>query len=305
MRASKAFSLAGFDKIARRDESDFADMGTVVSMGAGEGNTYTFKDNGSNVLAVAHLDTVQSDTYSSIINVKGEQVLLSPRLDDRLGVYIITRLLPAMGITCDWLLTTGEEVGQSSAEIFTPEKSYNWAFSFDRMGTDVVLYHYESKPLKKVLRKSGFRIGQGSFSVLSFLDAGCAGINFGCGYQDCHSLHAYTFLNDTFSMVQAFARFYRLHAGERLPYNGKRPHYGNRYTSNALPAYYRGLGTIDDPWSDYHEGETARSVYGSGYGVVTGSATEEGTNLDDLNSEDWQRVNDQILDDLRKEGRGA
>ena len=237
MRASKAFSLSQFEAIASRDEGDFADMGTVVSIGKGEGSTYTFCDNGSDVLAVAHLDTVQSDNYTSVLTIKGERVLLSPRLDDRLGVYIITRMLPLMGVTCDWLLTTGEEVGQSSAEIFTPAKQYNWAFSFDRAGSDCVLYHYECKALKKLLRKAGFHIGQGSFSDLSFLDANCAGINFGCGYQDAHSLHAYAFLNDTFKMVQRFARFYREHKSARLPYNGEKPYFGHRYTSNALPAY--------------------------------------------------------------------
>ena len=50
MRASKAFNLAQFAKIEARHESDFDDFGTVVSIGKGEGSTYTYRDNGSNVL---------------------------------------------------------------------------------------------------------------------------------------------------------------------------------------------------------------------------------------------------------------
>ena len=74
-------------------------------------------------------------------------------------------------------------MGKSSAEIFVPEKTYHWAFSFDRAGSDVVLYHYESKPLKKVLRKAGFHVGQGSFSDLTFLDAKSRGLTSGAGIR--------------------------------------------------------------------------------------------------------------------------
>src|SRR5262249_10213773 len=140
MRASNLFSFAEFSAIASKSESDFADFGVVVKQGNSEGDTYTFADNGSDVLGVAHLDTVQNAHFGSLIKLKGEKVLLSPRLDDRLGVYIITSLLPKFGVTCDWLLTTGEEIGCSSAANFRTDKSYNWAFSFDRSGDDVVLY---------------------------------------------------------------------------------------------------------------------------------------------------------------------
>ncbi len=55
-----------------------------------------------------------------------------------------------MGINVDVLLTTGEEMGQSSAAYFDPgEKKYNWMFQFDRGGTDVVTYDYGDKSLYK------------------------------------------------------------------------------------------------------------------------------------------------------------
>jgi hypothetical protein len=144
---------------------------------------------------------------------------MSPTLDDRLGVYIITRLLPKLGVNCDWLLTTGEEIGESSAELFRTDKNYNWAFSFDRAGTDVVLYQYDHKALRKLLRKAGFRVAEGMFSDLSFLDIGCSGINFGCGYHDNHSPGAYAILSDVFTMVDRFTSFHRKHESVRLPYN--------------------------------------------------------------------------------------
>lgn len=221
MRASKAFSFSELSEIVSRDEQDFADLGTVVTQGNGAGSTYTFQDNGSDILAVAHLDTVQSAAWLSLIKVgqSRERVIVSPRLDDRLGVYIITRLLPKLGVNCDWLLTTGEEIGCSSAEKFVAGKSYRWAFSFDRSGTDVVLYQHDHKRLRKLMRKNGFRVGQGSFSDISSLDIGCSGINFGCGYHDEHSMTAYAVLSDTFRMVDDFVRFHRKHSQITLPYS--------------------------------------------------------------------------------------
>lgn len=217
--SKRNFSFSEFCNIASRSESDFQSFGSTVKIGNGEGSTYTFTDNNSDVLGVAHLDTVQGQGHSSLIKVKNERLLMSPKLDDRLGVYIITRLLPKLGITCDWLLTTGEEIGCSSAELFKTDKKYNWAFSFDRAGTDVVLYQHDHKALRKLLRKSGFRVSHGTFSDLSSLDIGCSGINFGCGYEDAHSVNAYAILSDTFRMTDAFVKFWRKHSDQRLPYN--------------------------------------------------------------------------------------
>lgn len=249
MNVASNFSFHEYSKIASRDELDFADFGTVISLGKGEGSTYTFQDNGSDVLGVAHLDTVQGGSESSILKVGRERVLLSPRLDDRLGVYIITRLLPRLGIKCDWLLTTGEEIGSSSAEFFISDKTYNWSFSFDRAGTDVVLYQFDHKALRKLLRKAGFTIGQGMFSDLSFIDIGCSGINFGCGYQDNHSRWAYARLSDTFKMVKLFARFWGKYHNVRLPYNDATPDWGTR-------GYYSGV---------YGSGYGYAATYGRGY----------------------------------------
>ncbi|MCP6726064.1 hypothetical protein NL526_28810, partial [Klebsiella pneumoniae] len=67
--------------------------------------------------------------------------------DDRLGLYYIMEILPSLGINVDVLLTTDEEIGQSSASEFKKAegKQYNWMFMFDRHGYgNVVMYQYET-----------------------------------------------------------------------------------------------------------------------------------------------------------------
>ena len=281
MKSNRVFSFAEFAKIASRHEEDFSDFGTVVTQGQGEGSTYTFKDNASEVLGVAHVDTVQQGAHSSLISIGKERVLLCPRLDDRLGVYIITRLLPKLGITCDWLLTTGEEVGCSSAELFLPEKEYKWAFSFDRMGADCVLYQYEHKALTRLMRKNGFRVGQGSFSDLSSLDIGCSGVNFGCGYYDAHGLHAYAKLSETFKMVDLFAAFYAKFKDTRLPfdpcsrsYTMSAWHHGrNSYTHCGRNGYYGGSGYVG--YSGYPESWNQNDKYLAWYQTDENLTQEE------------------------------
>lgn len=245
MRASQAFNFGEFCAIASRHETDFTEFGVVVKQGNGEGSTYTFKDNSSTVLGIAHLDTVQRESRATLLHLGKERAIICPRLDDRLGVYIITKLLPRLGIACDWLLTTGEEVGASSAELFQTDKAYNWAFSFDRRGTDAVLYQFEHKALRRKLRKAGFRVGQGTFSDLSCLDIGCSGINFGCGYYDEHSIHSYALLNETFYMVDKFVSFWKRHAAERLPFKeSSRYETMSSWTRSRVPYHY-GLSGYD------------------------------------------------------------
>ncbi len=163
------------------------------------------KDNGSNILAVAHLDTVQSKNFF----YKSNGHIFNPQLDDRLGAYIILELLPKLGIKTDILLTEGEEMGRSTAAYFENKKQYNWIFSFDRAGSDVVLYDYDSHSMRKRLKKYGFKIGIGSFSDICWLEnLNCKGINFGCGYYDNHSVKAYAIMDELIMSVQKFINFY-------------------------------------------------------------------------------------------------
>jgi hypothetical protein len=133
-----------------------------------------------------------------------------PSLDDRLGVYLLSELLPLLGVKFDLLLTDGEERGCSTARWFVPPRRYNWMFSFDRAGTDVVMYQYDSPANRRLLHRAGFRVGLGSYSDIADLwFLGCAGFNFGCGYHRQHKPDCFADLGETSEMVGRFVRFLR------------------------------------------------------------------------------------------------
>jgi DNA-directed RNA polymerase subunit RPC12/RpoP len=179
---------------------------------------YIYKDNGSSVLAVAHLDTVNGPSPFARLSFAGGDFVLSARLDDRLGAYIILDILPKMGIVCDWLLTEGEESCHSSASLFVPTKKYNWAFSFDRAGTDAVLYQYEDESAAQMVLDYGWDLGIGSYSDIADLDIGAKCLNFGTGYYKNHSKNAYANLDETRASIAKFARFYQDLKDKELPH---------------------------------------------------------------------------------------
>lgn len=181
---------------------------------------FYYRDTGAPVLAVAHLDHVQEDGTATIVDSKAGPLVLSGALDDRLGAYVILELLPKLGIQVDWLLTTNEEMGDSTAKDFTVDhKKYNWMIEFDRGGTDVVMYQYENRENRELVRASGADVGTGSYSDIADLEhLGCAGFNWGVGYYDYHSRRAHAWLEDTFRMVSKFMRFYAANASTHLPH---------------------------------------------------------------------------------------
>ena len=200
---------------------DFSAYATKVSLpptASGRERFYWHQDNGSNILAIAHLDTVQSDMTCQVTSTASGLLATSGALDDRLGVYVILDLLPKLGITCDVLLTTDEEIAQSTAEWFETDKDYNWMIQFDRGGTDVVMYQYETPALCDLVEASGARVGVGSFSDICMLDhLGCAGFNWGVGYEDYHSARSHAWLDDTFRMVARFVKFHQANATTPMP----------------------------------------------------------------------------------------
>lgn len=182
---------------------------------------YWYRDNGARVLAVAHLDTVQHDRTCHVVDSAAGLLAVSGALDDRLGAYVILELLPRLGITCDVLLTTDEERGQSTAYEFAEDyaegKQYDWIIEFDRGGTDVVMYQYETPELIAMVESIGARVGDGSYSDIADLESlGCAAFNWGVGYVDYHSPRAHAWLADTFRMVSRYVSFHALFAGQYL-----------------------------------------------------------------------------------------
>jgi hypothetical protein len=224
----QAFSRKALRRICEADERSFGDaygmeLVTIPDRKRPD-NFYFYKDNGSNVLAVAHLDTVawHGDRKCRFVVTEGAgTVVFSRALDDRLGAYVILELLPLLGLKYDVLLTVGEESGQSTAEFFDPpkDKHYDYMIEFDRGGTDVVMYQYDDLEVRDLVKASGARVGDGSFSDISYLGhLGIKGFNWGVGYQDYHGPRAHAFLDDTFAMVARYLNFAAQNEGVYMPH---------------------------------------------------------------------------------------
>ena len=174
-----------------------------------EGGLLIHRDAGSSVLGIAHLDFVggTKHTFSYSNSKKGERTVMNERLDDRLGAYLLLDYLPSIGVNCDVLLTDNEEKGKSTAASFVTLKNYNWIFSFDRRGDDVVLYQYATESLVKMMENNTFKVGSGSYSCIANLEhLGVSGINFGTGYHRNHSPQCYAELSETEKMANAMAK---------------------------------------------------------------------------------------------------
>ena len=225
----RAFSRKSLRRVCEADERSFGDaydMETVHLAGArAPENFYFYKDNGSNVLAVAHLDTVAyaADRACRFVTTEGGgTVVFSRALDDRLGAYVILELLPLLGLQYDVLLTVGEESGQSTAGCFEPPKGkhYDYMIEFDRGGTDVVMYQYDDAEVRQLVKDAGARVGDGSFSDVSYLGhLGIKGFNWGVGYRDYHGPRAHAFLDDTFAMVDRYLTFAEQNEGVYMPHD--------------------------------------------------------------------------------------
>lgn len=184
---------------------------------------FFFKDNGSRILFIAHLDIVGKDHSVSFANTPAGPIVHSRTLDDRLGAYLGLHVLPAFGVEVDVLLTTGEELGQSTAAFFADwvgdGHRYDWMFQFDRAGTDVVAYDYDTMDLRDRVTAAGGKMGHGSFSDICYLDdLGIKGLNFGTGYRNEHTRRCHAYLEDTALMVETFLDFHAMNEDQHLPH---------------------------------------------------------------------------------------
>jgi hypothetical protein len=250
-KVRRAYSQDQLARICTLPEHEFGRAFGMETISTGKQRVYRpftpaedychFKDNGSRVLAVAHLDTVvrpERRTPHFRKTARGP-LITSGALDDRLGAYVILRLLPAMGVTCDWLLTVGEESGQSTAADFTPGKDYDWIIEFDRGGTDVVMYQFDDRASRDAVEAAGATMGHGSFSDIASLEhLGVKAFNWGVGYQgDYHSEHGYAYLNDTFGMVAKYLRFHEQNAGVTMPHDPRTAYYADDYEDGYADDY--------------------------------------------------------------------
>lgn len=249
------------DICVRQDFTGYAHKVDLAPAQTGRERFFYYVDNGSDVLGIAHLDTVQDDTTCQVIDTAAGLLATSGGLDDRLGAYVILELLPQLDIKCDWLLTTDEEIGASTAADFWPEhKTYNWMFQFDRGGTDVVMYEYETDELVDLVEASTARVGQGIFSDICVLDhLGCAGFNWGVGYADYHSPRSHAWLEDTFRMVARFEKFWKANHDRFLEYDPD------------------AKAEADDSWVNYREWWDKQDAKHDDDDIFTGTVWANGT----------------------------
>ena len=236
----------GLQEICQSSESDllrhFSDDGFDI-IPVKKDRYYAFQDNDSNVLAVAHMDTVRP-AWSKFRFNRRDRKVTSPALDDRLGVFILTKILPMFGVLPDILLTTDEEIGASTASLFNPTKKYNWIFSFDRRGDDVVMYDYETDELCEMMQSNGFDVGFGSFSDICYLDhLEVSGFNFGTGYYNEHTKRCFAMLDIVSNMVSKFIAFYDKFKDTKFD-----------YVYVPWSQRYKGMGAYDDYYySQYYD----------------------------------------------------
>lgn len=227
-RAVEAFDPRMLKRVCEMHETEFGEafgFERVQTSAKPPEDYYYFKDNGSNVLAVAHLDTVMphGEREANFVNTADGPVIFSGALDDRLGAYTITQWLPALGINVDVLLTVGEESCNSTASYFTPPKEYHWMIEFDRGGTDVVLYQYEDLETERLVESVGLRVGNGSYSDIADLEfLEIKGFNWGIGYRDYHGPRSHAWLRETWAMVSRFIVFHEAYADLYLPHEMER-----------------------------------------------------------------------------------
>ena len=310
-RVRKHFVPENLIDICERRTEAFGGFGTVTYVGD-QGDFYVHQDNGSKILGIAHLDSVMDTDGCSIVTTKsGTQIVFCPTLDDRLGAYVILDLLPRMGVQTDWLLTVGEEQGASTGYEFARDhvaangKQYNWMFQFDRTGTDVVMYDYDTPELRGKLKSVGMKPALGSFSDIASMEAlGCSGFNVGVGYEDYHGPRSHAWLEDTFSQVARFCNFYYRYQRLAMPYK-----HDPTVTVWEWHSYTRKDGStwryqhpVRKPLSAFKPEELEEAELGMGdRDIVRDETLRRAGTTRYLSAREMRRLGDEFLDDGKRQ----
>ena len=223
---------------------------------------YYFKDNGADILAVAHLDSVSPYMHFDTARLRPDTLIWASNLDDRLGVYVILDYLPKAGVKCDILLTTNEEKGRSTARYFPGKnKTYKWMFMFDRIGTGATVYNYHGEQWEAALKDVGFSLGSGAYSCIKNLEhLGCCGVNFGVGYHDPHSVYSYASRNELMLQLHQFLGFYEANSQFLYPFKYTPP-VAMGYSKRKVEASNIDISNIDNEMKEALKRELKRKKY--------------------------------------------
>jgi hypothetical protein len=211
-------------------------------------NGSIYVDNGSNILGIAHFDTVEDNRFKPDYTfIESKHTLHGIALDDRLGIHAMINLLPEHGIKTDWLFTDFEECMSTTGADFTPQKEYNWLYQFDRAGFNPVAYQYEDEFLRDKLAKLGIKLDRGSYSDICDMEhLKVKAVNFGIGYHGQHTWKCFASHKEIKKCINQFVGFYRMYKDVKLPHTPKPPRvkwsyeyipktaetYANQYTKN-------------------------------------------------------------------------
>lgn len=183
---------------------------------------HAYRQGAVSVLGVAHADTVLDSTA---FTYDGRDKVVSPELDDRLGLWTLLHGLPSHGVNDFSILVTDfEEIGQSTASEFDPPVDFNWMFQFDRRGTGVVNYEFGDDGVFDGLLKQTFgKLHRGSFSdICSLSGLGCKGFNVGTAYYNEHTHGCWANLKELRNQMRNFSRFFHSFKGWKLPHAQRR-----------------------------------------------------------------------------------
>lgn len=206
------------EKIVKKEIYQFREYGTVLF--EDENEILVYKNNDSKILGVAHLDSV---IESPRFVLEHGDFIFSPQLDDRLGVYTLLYELPNVyEINLDILLTSGEEMLQSTAILFDSPKEYNWIVEFDRVGESCVHYQYTNPQWLEALKKYFINISVGSYTDIVDLDfLGVCGMNVGVGYMNNHSINSYMIKSIYKRQIERFVSFYEEYKDKKFIFEGE------------------------------------------------------------------------------------
>ena len=251
-------------KFCRMKIGQFEQYGKKFNTPEGQ---FFFKDNGADILAVVHLDTVMGPLHTQTCKLSDDTIFFCPTLDDRAGAYAVLDYLPQAGINFDVLLTTGEEKMRSTARYFNPQKKYKYMFSFDRHGIDAVMYRYENAACIKLLKEAGWTTGTGTYSDIVDLEhLKCKGFNFGVGYYGEHTTRCYLSKTHFLENMRKFITFHKNNVGINLHHTPV----WNTYTKEDGFGYLYTVGTsaYQDTFSD-QDIEVLEALEKQGYKFTT------------------------------------